>query len=225
MGTRSLIVIYYNGKYVLAQYVQWNGYPDGQGAQILKFLSTPGKTTALKSNLHLLCVATPEQLEAIDEECEQAERKERGFLGILGTFFNRHYPSLSRETGAKILDLIADAEDDKPILIKDSLKLAVDFVWCEWKYVIDLDANKLEVYSGKVAVSDAEAARSRFAFLLQPGGQEEREMLVNTIPDMMAEFDIEKLPGEDEFVSQIARRFRERHFGKDGVNGGQGNCE
>jgi hypothetical protein len=80
----------------------------------------------------------------------------------------KRYPSLSRDTSAKILDIIADAKDNKPIFIrkvKDALGFAMDFLFCEWMYVIDLDANKQEVYKGSALVSDSEAARSRFVFL------------------------------------------------------------
>jgi len=195
MGTRHLIVIYYNGKYVLAQYGQWDGYPEGQGFQILKFLSKPGQITALKSNLHLLQVATPDELKAIDKECEQADSEEQQRLRRLVLVFeeralNRRYPSLSRDTSAKILNIIADAKDDKPILIKEvkeELEFAKDGLFCEWVYVIDLDTNELKVSGGGVAQFDVEA------------------------PQFFVEFDIEKLPGEKEFVSKIVNGMSEKN--------------
>ncbi len=216
MGTRHLIIIYYNGKYVLAQYGQWDGYPEGQGFKILKFLSTPGETTNLKSNLHLLHAATPDEIKAIDEECSQADREEKQrkpghFLSMDDMALNLRYPSLSRDTGANILNLIADTKDDKPIIIrevKESLQFAMHPI-CEWIYDIDLDANKLKVYSGQVAAFDSDAAPSTLVLSLQPGDLSEWEMLKNPVPQLLVEFDIEKLPGEEEFVGQIKKQLSE----------------
>lgn len=53
MGTRHLIAAMIDGEYKLAQYGQWDGYPEGQGVDILDFLNT-GDVEALKRNLKLL---------------------------------------------------------------------------------------------------------------------------------------------------------------------------
>ncbi len=232
MGGRHLIIIYHNGKYVLVKYVQWDA--DGQGARILRFLSTPEKPTALKSNLHLLQVAAPDQRKAIVEECMQADREEElrqphGFLDMYDTTLSLRYPSFDRGTGAEILDVIADAKDDKPIFIpevEEDLKFAIHFL-CYRIYIIDLDANKLEVYKGRVKGYDTEAARSRFVPSLQSRRPREWETLVNTVPQFLVEFDIEKLPGEEEFVSQIKKRLIkvDEDGEEDDVNGRQCNDE
>ena len=38
MGTRNLTCVVKNGEFVVAQYGQWDGYPDGNGFKILEFL-------------------------------------------------------------------------------------------------------------------------------------------------------------------------------------------
>jgi len=38
MGTRNLTMVISDGKTKIAQYGQWDGYPSGQGADILAFL-------------------------------------------------------------------------------------------------------------------------------------------------------------------------------------------
>ena len=38
MGTRHLICVVKDNEYKLAQYGQWDGYPEGQGVNILRFL-------------------------------------------------------------------------------------------------------------------------------------------------------------------------------------------
>ena len=39
MGTRNLTMVYLNGEYKVAQYGQWDGYPEATGCLILKFLT------------------------------------------------------------------------------------------------------------------------------------------------------------------------------------------
>ena len=39
MGTRNLITVTLNKKKVVAQYGQWDGYPEGQGKTVHEFLS------------------------------------------------------------------------------------------------------------------------------------------------------------------------------------------
>ncbi len=66
MGTRHLIIVYYKGKYRIAQYGQWDGYPSGkqiemvirstpyidaqagQGVTVLAFISQPDDIAKLK---------------------------------------------------------------------------------------------------------------------------------------------------------------------------------
>ena len=38
MGTRNLTAVYLDGQYKVAQYGQWDGYPEGQGITALTFL-------------------------------------------------------------------------------------------------------------------------------------------------------------------------------------------
>src|SRR5574337_1233174 len=51
MGTRNLTAVMMNGEYKVAQYGQWDGYPEGQGKTILEFLSGDGNIEKLKSAL------------------------------------------------------------------------------------------------------------------------------------------------------------------------------
>ena len=47
MGTRSLTAVVLNGKYKVAQYAQYDGYPSGQGAEALEFVQAISNTDIL----------------------------------------------------------------------------------------------------------------------------------------------------------------------------------
>ena len=40
MGTRNLTAVFIGGQYKVAQYGQWDGYPEGNGKKILEFLKS-----------------------------------------------------------------------------------------------------------------------------------------------------------------------------------------
>jgi hypothetical protein len=50
MGTRHLIKVIYNKETKVAQYGQWDGYPDGQGLTILNFLDEEGNFIDLRED-------------------------------------------------------------------------------------------------------------------------------------------------------------------------------
>lgn len=158
--------VFWKGKWYLAQYGQFDGYPEGQGIKIIKFLSVAHNIDKLKAGLEHVYEPTPEEIDAIWDECEawDANREaqqpvpfERRMYGI-----NQLYPSLARETSAGILAIIARAgraEEEKEekdgvkkepqrIPVKLELEFANDTLFCEWAYVIDLDKEVLEVYGG-----------------------------------------------------------------------------
>ncbi|KAF2194392.1 hypothetical protein K469DRAFT_773578, partial [Zopfia rhizophila CBS 207.26] len=50
-GTRHLICVFHKGRFVVAQYGQWDGYPEGQGVTLMKFLCVPINIQRLKDGL------------------------------------------------------------------------------------------------------------------------------------------------------------------------------
>lgn len=156
MGTRHLIVVKSNKKTKVAQYGQWDGYPEGQGVEILHFLKT--------SNLSLF-------KRMIDGLSFYKSDKEHEGLDVDTN------PELSRDTSAKLLNLIYAGSVRKVI---DSEEFADDSLFCEWCYVIDLDKNTLEVYS------DFGNPEIRFHALT----------LVNS-------FDLQNLPSEEVFIEKL----------------------
>lgn len=49
MGTRNLILVWYRGGWVVAQYGQWDGYPTGQGKDIVECISEEGALERLRA--------------------------------------------------------------------------------------------------------------------------------------------------------------------------------
>ncbi|KAK3685901.1 hypothetical protein B0T22DRAFT_382272 [Podospora appendiculata] len=159
MGTRHLICIFWRGEWVLAQYGQWDGGPDFQGARIFKFLCVARNIERLKAGLeNHVYVPSDEEYDAMITEVVAWDRMNPDQEGDGIDFL---YPGLSRETSARILGMIARAapfegeedtggkkgEKKEMIPLRLRLWLANDG-HCEWAYVIDLDTEALEVYAG-----------------------------------------------------------------------------
>jgi hypothetical protein len=162
--------VFWKGKWCIAQYGQWDGYPEGQGVKILNFLSVAHNIDKLKAGLAHVYEVTGEEVNLIWDECEawNASQREQGIpWGETVDGVKKLYPSLSRDTSAGLLGIIARAsladeegavEDEtdkekqpkrtKRIPINLGLEFANDTLFCEWAYVIDLDKEVLEVYGG-----------------------------------------------------------------------------
>src|SRR5439155_16934748 len=116
MGTSSLICVFLNNGFVIAQFSARDGYPEGQGREILKFLRVTDNIERLKNGLqHTYTI----------EEDESYE-------------IETQWPTLSSTIGAHILERVAKATAEKRVPIELKLWFANDF-GCEWAYVVDLD--------------------------------------------------------------------------------------
>ncbi len=186
MGTRNLIALFHEGKYKVAQYGQWDGYPEGQGVDVLAFLH------GLKNREDFLrkvdeCIIMDEP--TLKKLWQEAGADETGWIAYADAqFFNKNYPSLSRDTGAKIFTLIDKANDIVPLRLQ--LHFAGDGLFCEWAYVVDFDKNTFEVYKG---FSHTISPDERFAFLAKEG---EEYAPVNHVHTFM----LDDLPTEKEFL-------------------------
>ena len=185
MGTRNLTIVHKNGKYKVAQYGQWDGYPEGLGVTLLNFLKGVNMN-AFKNVIDDVSFYTQEELEDIDKQIDEARKNIPNFE------WQRHYPHLSRDCGGEILTHIAFRGVTK---VKNSIDFAADSLFCEWAYVIDLDTNKFEVYEGfnKEKLSSDE----RFYYL-----EEKSEGNYHPIKFVKA-YDIDNLPDERIFVAEL----------------------
>lgn len=146
MGTRHLVAVKIDGEYKVAQYGQWDGYPEGQGATVLRFL-LEGDVEALKRNLAR--TYHPDDAERNRMWAEFGVEEGSRFVSIdASERFAKRYPSLHRNTGAGILELIAKAEGEDRIPLDLNLEFAGESLFCEYAYVIDFDTGTFEVFEG-----------------------------------------------------------------------------
>ena len=98
MGTRNLTIVHSNGEYKVAQYGQWDGYPEGLGAQLLKYLKGIN-INELKNAVNECAYLSKEDFDEINKKIDEARKDNPRFL------WQKFYPELSRDTGGDILDL------------------------------------------------------------------------------------------------------------------------
>jgi hypothetical protein len=134
MGTRGLTKVIKNDKVVVAQYGQWDHYPSGQGLTALRFLRDEANVDKLDKGLYWL-------YEVDDASVEET-------LNRTGDNFATAYPSLIRDTGAGILELIANAKGALPILLNTDFE--EDELFCEGVFTVDLDKKTFTTKSDDV---------------------------------------------------------------------------
>lgn len=145
MGTRHLTIVIKDENPVVAQYGQWDGYPNGAGTNVLKFLNDVdlGK---FSEKLKLTRFATDAEIDELDEMHNLLDK----------------YPWMSRNVGSDILSFIYTGQystkdffsgkvttiNKQPDLLVNSYNFAADSLFCEWAWLIDLDNNTFECYKG-----------------------------------------------------------------------------
>lgn len=145
MGTRHLIrIIDSTGIIRAAQYGQWDGYPSGQGVDLLEHMHDLGFASAetraeFDSALQNTVFVNDEDIEIIDKRI-----KEQGLT------LSKDLPAFSRDTSADLLPIIMSPDrdgmaacafdrDDK-LRLQNSITFGVDTVMCEWVYEINMSA-------------------------------------------------------------------------------------
>jgi len=166
MGTRNLIAVHMGGEYKIAQYGQWDGYPEGQGKDIIDFLAGEGNIERLKSALVRCRYMEPEGrdkdfLDEYEKNAPEWSSQPDNRTPEQKRWFATY---ISRDLGAEILDNVASS-DNAEIVLKDSISFAADSLMCEWAYVIDFDVNTLEVFKGfnKIPLGDEERFKDAIA--------------------------------------------------------------
>lgn len=133
MGTRNLTkVIDIDGITRVAQYGQWDGYPEYTGKRILEFISEYKMLEKIEQSLVKARFATQEELAEIskpyvnDEDMMTFED---------GQTFSVMYPSLTRDTGCDILKVLVYSNAYVPL--QDESDFENDDLFCEGVYTLN----------------------------------------------------------------------------------------
>ena len=104
MGTRHLIAVQLDGEYKIAQYGQWDGYPEGKGIDVLHFLRNRMDEEKLKAALRRSSFISDEALNKLWKACGM---QDDGMILLTDMdTMKRHHPEFHRDTSAEILDLV-----------------------------------------------------------------------------------------------------------------------
>ncbi len=191
MGTRNLTMVFKDGECKVAQYGQWDGYPEGQGITALMFLQSMDRNI-FEEKLKLVSWITEE--ESKQQWVNAGANPDDEWVDMI--ISNKHktlYPEISRDVGAEILGIIY--RTDRELKLKNNLDFAEDSLFCEWAYLIDLDNNQFEVYKGFNTIPLTETDRF---YYLQEDGDEYKPIR------KVASFDLDDLPGHHEFLERFA---------------------
>lgn len=142
MGTRNLTKVIKGGETVVAQYGQWDGYPSYSGIEALKFLRDSENIEALDETVDLCWQGTDEEFENAMESVRNSEDQ--------GVMYKTLFPSLHRDTGIGILEVIANSNG---VILNLDPEFENDTLMCEGVYTVDLDKQLfISAYGGRVFV-------------------------------------------------------------------------
>jgi hypothetical protein len=208
MGTRNLTMVISNGETKVAQYGQWDGYPSGNGVIVLDFLHSTN-LDEFKKKLNKVIFVNGNKEKEIQNWLKSIGCENGWMNGDQSKLYQEKYPYLTRDNGARILEMIRDGEEDE-IWITDSTDFAGDSLFCEWAYLIDLDNNKLEVYEG--FNKEPLTIEDRFFYLMQEAQSENKDRAEHGIDSeyypikMIKSYDLNYLPLEDEFLNDLTKQ-------------------
>jgi hypothetical protein len=171
MGTRNLTMVIQNEETKVAQYGQWDGYPNGQGATIVKFLlanlgnnlekfrqavSKCSWLTDEENNEMTKAAYVMAQLRKAKDPANPTEAEVKSaekyatekMSGDMAGWMNMEESECYKIT-APGLSRDFGAEILQFIQDKDgNTDFLEDGLFCEWAYKVNLDNNTLEVYCG-----------------------------------------------------------------------------
>ena len=157
MGTRHIQIVKNDeGKTVLEQYGQWDGYPEGQGIMVLNFLRE-ADLKKYKENAFKLREITEKEINMVNNSPNWREV----------------FPYLSRDCGSDIHNMILNG-DVKFIQLagKDS------YGWCEGFYTIDFQKGLfISEYHDTKKEFELTKLPTEIEYLVAMGRKEEQQQL------------------------------------------------
>jgi hypothetical protein len=157
MGTRNLTVVKnLEGTTKIAQYGQWDGYPEHSGIVALEFLRDKVNRDNLLVELQNVEFIDDQEAEAIYEEFDHDYNDP--------TKYDLEYPGLTRNTGIDILKIVANTM--KPVKTIDNSEFAKDTLFCEGIYEVDFSTNKfISIYNDNTVSYDLDELPSNEEYL------------------------------------------------------------
>ena len=195
MGTRHLTAVYLNHEYKVAQYGQWDGYPDGQGITCLHFLREECDIARFRDAVKNCTFIANDKLNGLLKEFGMEDNGDMSVDDY--DRFKLAYPELHRDIGAKILKLVQD--NPEGLELRDRIEFAADSLMCEWAWVVDLDEGTFEAYKGYNYTPLTE--NDRFFFLAEY--EDERDFgggMAHGVK-LVAKWSLDKLPTDEEFLA------------------------
>lgn len=136
MGTRNAVIVKGNGKILIQQYGQWDGYFGGQGKKVVSFVKD--NLTYSKNMKYVIerfernaKVLTRNEVNKLIEGLQEVYKKN----GMENLELKTMCPSVSRDTGADILEMVYMG-DSIPLYFTPLSEIGD---WCEYAYIVDLD--------------------------------------------------------------------------------------
>lgn len=147
MGTRHLTIVQKKGEYRVAQYGQWDGYPEYTGKKVLEFCKEHLSTQEGRDTFgEKVCGCKFVSDEMVDDIIEGVNRRVNGYDENYRPHWAEIYPQFSRDTGCDILNLVLNSNNG--MLLQNTIEFIKDSLFCEWAWVIDLDKNTFEAFRG-----------------------------------------------------------------------------
>jgi hypothetical protein len=198
MGTRNLTMVIHKEETKIAQYGQWDGYPEGQGVTILTFLRNKSRVKKLTNSLKKVRFETKEDQQKAQEFMNNIGCPDGWMTSEKAALYHDAYPYASRDIGGEILEMVANSKD-KEIVLQDSTSFAGESLFCEWAYVVDLDKRKLEVYTG--FNTEPLASDERFANIPKIEVASEYTPI-----RCIHKFDLDNLPTKKQFLEELREK-------------------
>jgi hypothetical protein len=164
MGTRNLTIVKDKaGTTRVAQYGQWDGYPQHSGLKALDFLRDEILKENLIQRLTLVQFVSDEECDTIYKSFDNTDWENKDFLN--------EYPGLHRDTGIDILLAVASATETLKTI--DNSEFAKDELFCEGIYEVDFSTNNfISTYGGRTVEFDLDTLPTDEEYLSAMGVEE-----------------------------------------------------
>ena len=210
MGTRGAFGVIIGEQEKIA-YNHFDSYPDGKGVEVLGWLRTvieDGRLDEIKEQ--------SKSVRVIDED----EKPTPEDVEKLKPYTNLN---VSEQSTDDWYCLTREMQGDLGMTLEsgymlDGSSFPLDSLFCEWGYIVDLDAGVLEVYKGfqkerpqqgrwAGRPTDEENEKD-YAAHLEHAKNQGREPWRGPVPDykaieLVASFPFDALPSDDDFIAQL----------------------